>query len=208
MKKAILGETKMNRIKSFIGIAAFSLVVLALPSVASAQWGGYGNGRNDDYYGNNRYNRNIQATVRNLKNRARNFERSVDRWDDRRDDRRGGNWGGWGNNNGYYNGNLENLADNFKRAADDFSDAYGRGRNMNNSADEARRLLDIGRQIDQQLYNSGRNSRLQNEWGQIRYDLQVVADVYGYGGYNNRYPNPRNNRNGDWRNRIPFPLPF
>jgi hypothetical protein len=29
----------------------------------------------------------------------------------------------------------------------------------------------------------------------------------GYnGGYNNRYP--RTNRNGNWRNSIPFPLPF
>lgn len=206
----------MNRIKTFIGIAAFSLVVLALPSVASAQWGGYGNGRNDDYYGNNRNNRNnrnIQATVRNLKNRARNFERVVDRWDDRRDDRRDRDrdrWGGWGNNNGgYYSGNLEGLANSFKNAADDFADEYGRGRNLNGSADEARRLLDIGRQIDQQLYNGGRgNNRLANEWSQIRYDLQVVADVYGYGGYNNRNPNGRNRNNGDWRNRIPFPLPF
>ncbi|HKX84621.1 MAG TPA: hypothetical protein VJL58_10415, partial [Pyrinomonadaceae bacterium] len=159
----------MNRIKSFIGIAAFSLVVFALPSVASAQWGGYG--RNDDYNGNSRYNRNIQATVRNLKNRARNFERSVDRWDDRRDDRRDRDrWGGYGNNNGgYYSGNLESQAGSFKNAADDFADEYGRGRNLNNSADEARRLLDIGRQIDQQLYNRGRsNNRLANEWNQIR----------------------------------------
>lgn len=202
----------MNRIKTFIGIAAFSLVVLALPSMASAQWGG--NNRDDDYYGrngNNRYNRNIRATAQNLKNRARNFERLVDRYDDRRDDRRdrNGNWGGWGNNDGgYYNGNLEGLANSFKDAANDFANEYGNGRNLNNSADEARRLLDIGRQIDQSIYNRGRgNNRLSNEWSQIRYDLQVVADVYGYNNYNNRYPN-RNRTGGDWRNRIPFPLPF
>jgi hypothetical protein len=205
MKKAILGETRMNRIKTFVGIAAFSLVVLALPSVASAQWGG--NGRNDDYYGNNRNNRNIQATVRNLKNRARNFERAVDRYDDRDNNRRNGRWGGggWGNNSG----NLEGLANSFKNAADRFANEYGRGRDLNNSADEARRLLDIGRQIDQQLYSGNRGgNQLANEWSQIRYDLQVVADVYGYGGYNNRNPNGRNRNNGDWRNRVPFPLPF
>ena len=205
MKKAILGETRMNRIKTFVGIAAFSLVVLALPSVASAQWGGYG--RNDDYYGNNRNNRNIQATVRNLKNRARNFERAVDRYDDRNNNRRNGRWGGggWGNNSG----NLEGLANNFRNAADSFANEYGRGRNLDNSADEARRLLHIGRQIDQQLYSGNRGgNQLANEWSQIRYDLQVVADVYGYGGYNNRNPNGRNRNNGDWRNRVPFPLPF
>jgi hypothetical protein len=205
MKKAILGETRMNRIKTFVGIAAFSLVVLALPSVASAQWGGYC--RNYDYYGNNRNNRNIQATVRNLKNRARNFERAVDRYDDRDNNRRNGRWGGggWGNNSG----NLEGLANSFKNAADRFANEYGRGRDLNNSADEARRLLDIGRQIDQQLYSGNRGgNQLANEWSQIRYDLQVVADVYGYGGYNNRNPNGRNRNNGDWRNRVPFPLPF
>ena len=126
MKKAILGETRMNRIKTFVGIAAFSLVVLALPCVESAQWGGYG--RNYDYSGNgnNRNNRNIQATVRNLKNRARNFERAVDRYDDRNNNRRNGRWGGggWGNNSG----NLEGLANSFKNAADSFANEYGRGR--------------------------------------------------------------------------------
>lgn len=208
----------MTRIKSFIGIAAFSMLVLALPSIASAQWGGNNrdNDRDDDYYGrnddnygrndrygNSRYNRNIQASVRNLKNRARNFERTVDRYDNRRDN---GRYGGWGNNGGYNNRNLESLANNFRDAADNFADAYGRGRNLNNSADEARRLLDIARQIDQSMYNSRGNSQIANEWNQMRYDLRIVADTYGYN-YNNRYPN-RNRNSGDWRNRVPFPLPF
>ncbi|MEJ7847312.1 MAG: hypothetical protein WKF92_04390 [Pyrinomonadaceae bacterium] len=65
----------MNRIKNLIAISAFSLLILGLPAIASAQWnggyGGYGNGGN------------IRATVRNLKNKARNFENSVDRYEDR-----------------------------------------------------------------------------------------------------------------------------
>jgi hypothetical protein len=76
---------------------------------------------------------------------------------------------------------------------------------MNNSADEARRLLDIGSQIDQALYSNRADRRLEREWSAIRYDLNMVAQVYGYGNYNNR--NNRN-RSGDWRNRVPFPLPF
>ena len=43
----------------------------------------------------------------------------------------------------------------------------------------------------------------------IRQDLNTIANAYGYN-YNNR--NNRNNRNqrtnDDWRNKIPFPLPF
>jgi len=37
--------------------------------------------------------------------------------------------------------------------------------------------------------------------------LDVLANAYGY---NNNNRNNRNNRNtnGDWRNRVPFPLPW
>ena len=173
----------MNRIKNLIAISAFSLLISGLPAIASAQWnGGYGG--------------NIRSTVKNLKNRARSFEKAVDRYDDRRDNR--GGWGGYNN----YGGNLENLADQFRNATDRLEDAYGNGRNMNNSADEARRVLDIASQIDREIYNTrGRNIR--GQWTSMRQDLSVLANAYGY---NNR--NNRNTRNGNWRNRIPFPFPY
>ncbi len=187
--------------------------------VASAQWGG--RDRDDDYYGNGRYNRNLRATIQNLKNRARNFESATNRAEDRRDDRdddrwgnnRNGNWGGWGNNRngGYRGGNygrLEDLADDFRKATDRLEDAYGNGRNLNGSRDEARRVLDIGNQIENELRNLRGGRNLDRQWSQIRYDLNAINDVYGgyynNNGGNNRYPN----RNGDWRNRVPFPLPF
>ncbi|MEJ7847310.1 MAG: hypothetical protein WKF92_04380 [Pyrinomonadaceae bacterium] len=74
---------------------------------------------------------------------------------------------------------------------------------MNNSADEARRVLDLASQIDNTIYNSRGGRRIQGQWNSMRHDLSVLANAYGY---NNR--NNRNNRSGDWRNRIPFPLPF
>lgn len=208
-------------------MSVFSLVVLALPSVASAQW--RDRDRDDDYdrngsynrnggYGNGSYNRNLRGTIQNLKNRARNFERTTNRVEDRRDDRddRWGNRnGGYGNsrNGGWYgNGNvgrIEDLADSFKRATDDLADAYGNGRNLRNSEDEARRVLDIGNQIDQELRNIRGGQQLGREWNMIRRDLDAIASVYGYGNRNNnRNRNGTYNRNGDWRNRIPFPLPF
>ena len=196
----------MKRFTTLASIFALALVVLALPSIASAQrrdrdrdddYYGNNNRNDDDYYNNSRYNRNIRGTIQNLKNRARNFERRIDRVDDRNDDR-------WGNNNrNVRSGNLEELSDRFARATDDLADAYGNGRNLNGSRDEARRVLDIGSQIDRVLYNMrGGNRQASNEWNKISYDLRVLADTYGLGSYNNR------NRNTDWRSRVPFPLPF
>ena len=192
----------MNRITKFFALGAFALMFLALPSVASAQWGG--RDRDDDYYGNGRYNRNIRGTLQSLRNKARNFESATNRAEDRRDDR-DDRWGGgiWGNNRGR-NGNvgrLEDLADRFRKATDKLEDSYGNGRNLNGSRDEARRVLELGNQIENELRNLRGGRNLDRQWSQIRRDLNVVADVYG--GY---YDNGRNNRSGDWRNRLPFPF--
>ena len=190
----------MKRFTKLASIFALSLVVLALPAVASAQWRDRDRdddyyGRNDDNYRNGRYNRNIRGTIESLRNRARNLERQTDRMDDRNNDR-------WGRNNRY--DNLEELADRFARATDDLADAYGRGRNMNNSRDEARRVLDIGSQLENAMYNSGGRGRRNgfNQMDQISRDLRVIANAYGL-----NYSGSRN-RNGDWRSRVPFPLPF
>lgn len=192
----------MTRTHRFIGLFAFALIAIAMPTIASAQWGGNGGYYPNGGYGNGGYyNRDLRATVENLKNGARNFERQVDR----------------GRNSRYNDRNLRSLADDFTRATRDLRNAYGNGRNMNNSADEARRVLSIGSQIDRELAYSGGyggygdrygNGNLQGEWSRLRYDLQTLASAYGgyNGGYNNRYP--RTNRNGNWRNSIPFPLPF
>ena len=190
----------MKGFTKLASIFALALVVLALPSIASAQWRDRDRdddyyGRNDDNYRNSRYNRNIRGTIQNLKNRARNFERRLDRIDDRQDDR-------YGRRNSRI-GNLEELADRFARATNDLAEEYGNGRNLNGSRDEARRVLDIGSQIENTLYNSRINRNAGNDWNQISYDLRVLADTYGL-----NYSNRSRNGSGDWRNRVPFPLPF
>ncbi|HEX6125835.1 MAG TPA: hypothetical protein VFZ23_10735 [Pyrinomonadaceae bacterium] len=190
------GFTKMA------SIFALALVVLALPAVASAQW--RDRDRDDDYYGRNdnyrngRYNRNIRGTIQNLRNRARNFERRLDRIDDRNDrnDR-------YGRRNRI--GELEQLADRFARATNDLANDYRNERDMRDTRDEARRVLDIGSQIENVMYRSGGRRNISNEWNQISYDLRILADAYGL----NYYNGGRNrNGSGDWRNRVPFPLPF
>ncbi len=204
----------MTRIKTYLAVAAFSLLVLGLPAIASAQWrdrdddynrGGYGNGGyGNGGYGNNNYYGNIRSTVQNLKIRAKNFERLTDQ---------SGRYGG-GGYGGYGNGrrsNIEDLADQFAKAADRLEDKYGRGRTMDNSADEARRVVEIGSRIEQEMYRSRGNGALQNQWNQISNDLQIIANTYGLSYYNNRGRNNRNNRgnnNGNWRDRMPIRLPF
>jgi hypothetical protein len=172
-------------------------------AVASAQWrngNGNGNGNNDDYYRNGSYNRNLRGTIQNLKNRARNFERRLDKG--RRPPRQRPGWGN--NNNNRRFDSLEQLADRFARATNDLANEYGNGRDLNGSRNEARRVLDIGSQIDNILYRSrSGNRQVSNEWDKISYDLRVLAETYGL-----NYRNGNQNGSGNWRNRVPFPLPF
>lgn len=195
----------MNRIKNLAAVFAFSLLILALPAMASAQWR---NDRDNDNYGNNRNNRNLQATVKNLKNRSKKFERTIDRaldssrYDDRnREDR------------------VNELAQDFRNATEELDDSYDNRRDSNSSSDEVRRVLQLGSQLDRALSRARLDNRVQNEWNQIRQDLRVLADAYNYN-YNNRNNrrndrddrnNRRNNRNNndyDWQNFVPFQLPF
>jgi len=187
----------MNRIKSLFAVGAFALAVMALPAVASAQW----QGRNDDYYGRNtgynngRYN-NINGTVQSLQNRARSFDRQVSRIDDRRDNRQDDRFG----RNRYDRfDDLDRLARDFKNAAENLADEYGRGRNdMYRSRDEAQRVLSIGAQIDQRLNSRntrfGNRSNLESDWRQIDNDLRTIARAYGLN-YSGR---------DRWGGRLPF----
>lgn len=199
-------EKKMNRIRNLIAFSAFSLLILGLPAIASAQW--RDRDRDDDYnrggYGRNngRYNQ-LDSVIRNLENRAKRFEDQMDRQD---------------NNNGNYgrrnrrNDNLEELSDRFVNAAKRLDSEYDDRGDFNRSRDEAQRVLDIGSQISQVLSRSrGGDNYLYNEWNGIQNDLRIIANAYGLrynDGYNrnNRNNRGRNNGGGDWRNNIPFPF--
>ena len=185
----------MKRFKNLFTVFAFSLFVLALPTITSAQW--RDRDRDDDYNRNGRYNRNLESTIKNLKNRSREFARRLDReldrsrYDDRnREDR------------------LNNLAEDFRRATADLDREYdGRG-DYRDSQDEARRVLQLGQQLENALYRSRMSYNVQGDWNRIQQDLDVLANAYGYNNRSNRNNRNRNNRNDDWRNRVPFPLPF
>lgn len=171
----------MNRLRNLIGVFAFALLILTLPSIVSAQYRG---NRNDDYYGSNGNYRNLQSTIRSLKNRANQFERRLDRSLD----------------NSRYDG--RNREDNLNRLAGDFASAterldreYDNRSDYNSSRDEAQRVLQLGNQLDRAVSRARLNGNVQNDWSRIRQDLNTLANAYSY--------NNRNRRNDDdyYRNR-------
>ena len=182
-------RNKMNRFKNLFAVLAFSLIVLALPTIASAQW--RDRDRDDDYNRNRngRYDRNLESTIRNLKNRSREFARRLDRELDRsRYDRRN------------REDRLNDLAEDFRNATARLDDEYDGRRDYRDSQDEARRVLQLGNQLSNALYRSRLGYNVQNDWNRIQQDLDVLARAFGYNNRSNR------NRNDDWRNRLPFPF--
>lgn len=167
----------MDRYKNIFSFVACSTLVLVLAVVASAQ---YRDRRgNNDYYGN----RDISGAVKSLKNQARQFEKLLDRELDR----------------SRYDGTsredfLNDIAKRFKNDAEDLDDEYKGSRNQRESADEARRVINTGSQLQGALRNSriGRNSpNLFNSWRAIDRNLDIVANAYNIN-YNGA------GRNGRW----------
>ena len=192
-----------NRRTILLTVIATALLALSLPSLAAAQGGYDPYGRNRDYRRDNRY---LRDSVRRLSDLSGRFQSDIDRALDRsradgtrREDQ------------------LNNMAQDFHRAARDLKNNFDDGRNLNRSADEARRVLDIGSRLDRAAQRFSYDGRLVSNWMQIRRELNVIADAYGFrnGGYygndddyyrrNDPYRRNRNaQRVGDILRRIPF----
>jgi hypothetical protein len=205
IEKSFLRRTKMmNRHTLKFSLLASAVLALCLPVAAAAQWGGYpdnrNNGRNDRY--DDRY---LRDTVQRLDRLAKDFERDMDRALDRsrvngteREDR------------------INEQVHQFRDAVGDLKSNVGNGRDLNRSADEARRVMDQSQQVDRIARPRWFDGRLSSQWSQIQRELRVISDIYGFryngGGYgrDDDYRrrddrNDRNNRNNDWWRRIPFP---
>jgi hypothetical protein len=158
-------------------LAAF--IVLSLPAMAAAQssnqwWQGRDYGRdqgrrNDDY---NRYGRErLRNSARRISDLSRQFERGVDRSLDRsrldgtlREDR------------------INDRARDFRYAADDLRNRLGDARNLYSSTSAARNLLQLGARIDRMISRFRLDSRTLSDWVQIRQELRVISDAYGFRG--------------------------
>ena len=205
----------INRHTLTFSLIVLGIVAYALPGTASAQWG-----RNRDRgdYGRND-ERALRDSVHRLDRLSKDFERNIDRALDRsrangsnREDR------------------INDQVHQFRDAVGDLKSRVGNGRDLNNSADEARRVLQEGQQLDRIARPRWFDNRLASDWSQIQRELRFIGDVYGFrfnGGYGRdddwrrrdddrrrnddyrrdddyRRRNDRN-RNDDWWRRIPFP---
>ena len=199
-----------NRHTLKFSIFAAAILALALPAAASAQWGGrYPQDRDRDRGDYGRYDeRALRDSVHRLDRLAKDFERNMDRALDRsrangsqREDR------------------INDQVHQFRDAVGDLKSRVGNGRDLNRSADEARRVLQEGQQLDRVARPRWYDNRLSSDWSQIQRELRFISDVYGFR-YNNsrdddwrrrdddwRRRDDRNNRNNndDWWRRIPFP---
>lgn len=195
-----------NRHTLKFSIFAAAILALTLPAAAAAQWGGrYPDDRDRDRdrgrgdYG--RYDeRALRDSVHRLDRLAKDFERNMDRALDRsrangseREDR------------------INEQVHQFRDAAGDLKSRVGNGRDLNRSADEARRVLEEGQQVDRVARPRWYDNRLASDWQQIQRELRFISDVYGFrynggsGRDDGRRRDDRDNRNDDWWRRIPFP---
>lgn len=187
------------------------LLALLVPVTASAQ-GRYDPwGRNQDY---GRYDtRYLRDSIQRLDRLAKDFERELDRDLDR--DR-------------YENGTrhedrMNNEAHDFRNAVANLKSAFGNGRNLDNSADEAQRVFQEANRTERAASHHFDNYRLSSMWSQIRNELNTIRNAYGYYGSvyddDDYYRRNRRDRNDDiyrrddrrntnnvpWWQRIPFP---
>lgn len=161
-------------------LAAF--IVLSLPAMAAAQatnqwWqdrdygrGDYGRDRRDDY---NRLQRErLRNSARRISDLSRQFERHLDRTLDRsrvdgtiREDR------------------INDQARNFRFAADEFRNRLNDSRNLYGATAAARSLLQLGARIDRTMSRLRFiDSRATSDWAQIRRELRVISDTFGFRG--------------------------
>ena len=194
-------ETTMTKHTLKFSIFAAALFALSLPVTAAAQWG------NRDR-GYRRYDeRAVRDSVHRLDRLAKDFERDMDRALDRsrvngtdREDR------------------INDQVHQFRDSVRDLKSRVGNGRDLNRSADEARRVLQEGQQLDRVARPRWFDGRLSSEWSAIQRELRFLSDVYGFrydGGYGRNDDYRRRdddyrrrddrNRNNNWLRRIPFP---
>jgi hypothetical protein len=185
----------MNRHTLRFSIFAAALLALCLPVIAAAQWGRYPDNRYpDNRYPDNRYpdygrydDRYIRDSAHRLDRLSKDFERDMDRALDhsrvngtRREDA------------------INDLVHEFRRAAGDFKSRVGNGRDLNRSYNEARRVVQLGDQVESQARPRWFDSRLASEWSQIRRELQTIQQVYGIrGGWRGRNDDIYRDRRND-----------
>ena len=162
----------MNTRGSLIGAIAV-LCLLMLFATLPAQAQGRDHPRDPEFPGrvsNGQYDRaRLRETVRRLVNHSRNFQNAVDNSLDRSkldgtrlEDR------------------VNYQAQRLHSAAVDLRNRLGDARDLNSSADEARKTLEVGSRLDNFVGRGKVDLRTKAFWDQIREDLRVISNAYGF----------------------------
>jgi hypothetical protein len=151
-------------------LMATALLILAIPAVGSAQIYNPTYGR-DSY---NRYDRDDRRDLRQALNRLENASARLQGDVNVTRSRRvlGLFW--VGNNN---NAAVEQVR-NFRAAVRDLRVASNRGRNLRDSEDEARNVIDLGLQLDRYLRLRTGSTDVDADLSELRSGLSTLADAY------------------------------
>ena len=148
-------------------LMATALLILAFPVVASAQF--YNRSNRDRYDRSDR--RDVRDAIVRLDNSSARLENEVSIPRGRRV------LGGL-----MWVGNTDNAAiaevRDFRRAVRQLRYASGGGRDLRNSYDEARMVLDRGVQLDRYLRLRTGSTNVDADLSEIRSNLHVIADAY------------------------------
>jgi hypothetical protein len=157
----------MKTYQLFRNLLVVGILALAAPVLASAQDNYYPGGRYGDNYRYNRYQ--LKSAIDRVQDRSRDFSRALDRNLDRsrldgtrREDQ------------------INDVAKDFRRAADDLHDRFDDGRSLDRSANQARRLLELGNRIERVVVRRNLDYRAMAEWSRIRQDLRTIGNAYGF----------------------------
>ncbi len=154
----------MRRKLVITSLIAAMLLILGLPIAAGAQDYRYYDNR--DYARDNR--RDVRDALRRLDNSSARLESDLNYNTGRRV------FGFfWVRDN---TGVME--ARDFRRAVRNLWNASNGGRDLMNSSDEARVVLDQGARLDRDLRFRNNNGQLDSDLAEIRANLRTIADVY------------------------------
>jgi len=192
-------KTQLIKLGLLAGVLALFIPVVASAQYRNDPWGRPDYRRDGDYGRDNRY---LRDSIQRLDRMAKDFEREVDR--DLDHDRR--------ENGTRHEDRVNNEAQDFRRAVGDLKSAFGNGRDLNRSADEAQRVMRQASVTERATRHHFDNYRVSSLWSQIRNELNVISNAYGYRGSiygNDDYGRGRrddNRNNVPWWQRIPgFP---
>jgi len=151
-------------------LMATALLILAIPAVGSAQI--YDRGINRDQYG--RYDRDDRRDARQALNRLENASARLQGDLNVTRGRRvlGLFW--VGNTN---SAAIEQVR-NFRMAVRDLRVASNRGRNLRDSEDEARNVINLGFQLDRYLRLRTGSTDVDADLSELRSGLSTLADAY------------------------------